>query len=123
MSGKLRGLTIAELCRWVAKYAFRRRLPFASVIGTMLLKIGLDVLKPWPMLFLVDYVLGTKVMPQWLSQFVTALPGESTPTNMIGWTVASTVFLFLCSWALGLANAYANIALGQRMIYDLAADL
>src|SRR5688572_22556521 len=102
MSGKLQGLTIAQLCRWVAQYAFRRRLPFAAVIGTMLLKIGLDVLKPWPMLFLVDYVLGTKVMPEWLTRFVTALPGDSSATNLIGWTVGATVFLFLCSWGLGL---------------------
>jgi ATP-binding cassette subfamily B protein/subfamily B ATP-binding cassette protein MsbA len=34
-----------------------------------------------------------------------------------------TVLLFLLSWAAGLANAYTNISLGQRMVYDLAADL
>lgn len=123
MSNTPEPLSIAQLCRWVGSYAFRRKLPLAAVVTTMLLKIGLDVLKPWPMLFLVDYVLGTKVMPEWLSKLVIALPGDATPSNLIGWTVGATVILFLCSWALGLANAYANIALGQRMIYDLAADL
>ncbi|HEY2951650.1 MAG TPA: ABC transporter ATP-binding protein, partial [Verrucomicrobiae bacterium] len=34
-----------------------------------------------------------------------------------------TVLIFLLSWATGLANAYASISLGQRMVYDLAADL
>ena len=31
--------------------------------------------------------------------------------------------LFLLGWALGVATAYANIGFGQRMVYDLAADL
>ena len=31
--------------------------------------------------------------------------------------------LFLLGWALGVAAACANIAFGQRMVYDLAADL
>ncbi len=123
MSADDRSLGIGQLCRWVARYAFRRTGPLTAVVATMLIKIGLDVLKPWPMLFLVDYVLQTKLMPPWLGRLVAALPGEATPTNLIGWTVAATALLFLCSWALGLANAYANIALGQRMIYDLAADL
>jgi ATP-binding cassette, subfamily B, bacterial len=33
------------------------------------------------------------------------------------------VVLFLLGWALGLAAALANVGLGQRMVYDLAADL
>jgi len=43
--------------------------------------------------------------------------------RVIGWSVAATVVIFLLGWAVGLANAYANISLGQRMVYDLAADL
>ena len=89
----------------------------------MLLKVGLDVLKPWPMVFLVDHVLQTKVMPPWMSRFVDLLPGTPTTAHLIGWSVAATVLLFLLSWSLGLANAYANISLGQRMVYDLASDL
>ena len=33
------------------------------------------------------------------------------------------MLVFLLSWALGLANEYAGISLGQRMTYDLAGDL
>jgi ATP-binding cassette subfamily B protein/subfamily B ATP-binding cassette protein MsbA len=51
------------------------------------------------------------------------LPGPATSAALIGGCVAATVALFLLSWAVGLASAYANISLGQRMVYDLAADL
>ena len=116
-------LSIPRLCRWVLQYAARRRAPLATVLLSMLLKIGLDVLKPWPMVFLIDYVLQTKVMPPWLASLVTFLPGPHTTSGLIGWSVLATVLIFLLSWAVGLANAYANISLGQRMVYDLAADL
>jgi ATP-binding cassette subfamily B protein/subfamily B ATP-binding cassette protein MsbA len=114
---------ILEVCRWALAFAFRRPLPLAGVIVSMLLKVGLDVLKPWPMIFLVDYVLGRKVMPQALADFVATLPGAAIPAGLIGWSVAATVVIFLLSWTVGLAHSYANISLGQRMTYDLAADL
>ena len=105
------------------QYAFRRWVPLVAALLTMLVKVALDVLKPWPMMFLVDYVLGGKIMPGPLRQLVLLLPGASDPASLVGWSVAATVLIFLLSWATGLANAYANISLGQRMVYDLAADL
>lgn len=115
--------TLPQLCRWVAGGARRRRGPLLAVVTTLLLKVGLDVLKPWPMLFLVDYVLQTKVMPAWARTLVAVLPGAPSQANLIGWCVGATVLIFLASWALGLAHAYAGVSLGQRMVYDLAADL
>jgi len=116
-------LSLARLCRWVLQYAARRRGPLLAVLLSMLVKVGLDVLKPWPMVFLVDHVLQTKVMPPWLDGLVKLLPGPHNSVWLIGWSVVATVLLFLLSWAVGLSNAYANISLGQRMTYDLASDL
>ncbi len=116
-------MTMPRLLRWVMKYAARRRLPLLAVIVTMLAKVGLDVLKPWPMLFLVDYVLQDKVRPGWVQSLIDTLPGSPTPTHLIGWSVGAMGLIFLLSWAIGLTNAYSGISLGQRMVYDLAADL
>src|SRR5690242_9416286 len=115
--------SVASLCGWALVYAFRRWAPLVAVVCSMLLKVGLDLLKPWPMVVLIDYVLQGKAMPAALRQFLQALPGGSSPTSLIGWTVGATVAIFLLSWAIDLAIAYANISLGQRMIYDLAGDL
>ncbi len=123
MSNPAKHFGIIGLCQWALRYAMRRWLPLVTVFATMLLKVGLDVLKPWPMVFLVDHVLQTKAMPPWMARLVDLLPGTPTTTHLIGWSVAATVLLFLLSWSLGLANAYANISLGQRMVYDLASDL
>ena len=112
-----------RLCRWVSGYALRRWLPLLAVMFTMLVRIGIDLLKPWPLAFLVDYVLRGKVMPEPVVRLVSLLPGSTTSDALISWCIAATVALFLLSWAVGLGNAYANISLGQRMVYDLAADL
>jgi ATP-binding cassette, subfamily B, bacterial len=116
-------LSLTRLCRWVTGYAVRQRMPLLAVILTMLFQAGLGVLRPWPMAFLIDYVLYAKPMPAGLRQLVDRLPGTHDPLNLVGWSVGTTVAIFLLGWALGLANEYAGISLGQRMTYDLAGDL
>jgi ATP-binding cassette subfamily B protein/subfamily B ATP-binding cassette protein MsbA len=116
-------LTLPRVTAWAMGYAGRRRGLLAAVLAAMFVKIGLDLLKPWPMLFLLDYVLQHKPMPAAVAQWVTNLPGAATPLGQSGWAVAATVLIFLLSWSAGLAGAYTQTTLGQRMIYDLAADL
>jgi ATP-binding cassette, subfamily B, bacterial len=62
-------------------------------------------------------------MPGWVREMVQRLPGPATTDYLIGWSVAATVVLFLLSWAVSLLMTYTGISLGQRMVYDLAADL
>ncbi len=119
-TGNLNGV---RLCLWLLGYALRRRPALLALLLTMVLKIGLDVLTPWPMKVLVDHALGDTPLPDALARAAELLPGAATRESLLVWSVAATVALFLLGWALGLATAYANIAFGQRMIFDLAADL
>ncbi len=89
----------------------------------MYLKIGLDVLKPWPMKFLVDHILRGEPLTAAAAHAVELLPGPNTPQAWLAWCVAATVVLFLLVWSLGLAAAIASINFGQRLVYDLAADV
>lgn len=115
--------TIPRLCGWAITYALRRWLALGGVLSSLLLRVGLDMLKPWPMVFLVDYVLHGKTMPSALRAMVEHLPGSGGAQTMIGWTVAATVLIFVMSWVVGLVETYASISLSQRMTYDLAGDL
>jgi ATP-binding cassette, subfamily B, bacterial len=114
---------MGRLCLWALGYALRRWPALLAVLAILLLKIGLDVLRPWPMKFLADHVLGGRPMPPGLAGAVGRLPGGGSPEGLLAWCVAATVVLFLAAWALGLATAWVNIGFGQRMVYDLAADL
>ncbi len=117
---------IFNLCGWALPYAFRRWQALTAVAATMLVNIGLNVLKPWPMLFLVAVLqarLEGKTLPAWVSRLTDFLPGAPTLVHLIGWSVSATILIFLLGWLISLANSYANISLGQRMVYDLASDL
>jgi ATP-binding cassette subfamily B protein/subfamily B ATP-binding cassette protein MsbA len=114
---------IIGLCGWALRYALRRKVGLAAVLATMLLQVGLDALKPWPMKLLVDHVLNGRPMTAGLAAVVGWLPGAGEPQGLLTWCVAATAVLFLLAWALGLAASFASLHLGQRMAYDLGADL
>jgi ABC-type multidrug transport system fused ATPase/permease subunit len=123
MSARASSPNLIRLCLWVGGYALRRGGWLALVLGAMLVKVLFEVLKPWPVLFLVDYVLGDQTLPEPARQWVASLPGGGTPSALIGWAIGATVVIFLLGWAANLVHGFAGISLGQRMVYDLAADL
>jgi ABC-type multidrug transport system fused ATPase/permease subunit len=114
---------MGRLCLWSLRYAFRRWPGLLGVLATMLVKIGMDVLGPWPTKLLVDHVLNGQPMSGALARGVELLPGPATRENLLAWCVAASLVLFLLGWALGVAASFANIAFSQRMTYDLAADV
>lgn len=122
-AGKPSSMGVVSLCAWLMRYAFRRRGAFLVVLGTMLLGIGMDLLRPWPMAILVDHVLKRQPIPENLERLLTFLPGSDRLEGLLAWSVSGTVILFLLGWTLAVANSYAAIGFGQSMVYDLAADL
>src|SRR5438128_443084 len=111
------GYGTVRLCLWSLGYARRRWPAFVGVLAALLLKVGLDVLKPWPMKLLIDYVLKDLPMPPAIARGMELLPGAGTREGLLTWCVAGTVLTFLLGWAFGLAGSLANIGFGQRMVY------
>ena len=108
---------------WLARYPLRRWRALLAVLATMVAKIGVELLKPWPLKVLVDHGLSAHPLTPALAGLLAALPGDGSRDALIGWSVAATILLFVLGWALSVATAYTNISFGQRMIYDLATDL
>ena len=97
--------------------------PELLAVGLMAVAILLEVLKPWPMIFLIDFVLGGRTMPHWVSSMVDWLPGSPGPASLVGWSIGVTVLLFLLGWGVELATRYSGGTLGQKVTYAVAADL
>jgi ATP-binding cassette subfamily B protein/subfamily B ATP-binding cassette protein MsbA len=93
------------------------------MLAVLLLKVGLDLLKPWPMKILVDHVLYARPIPESLASSLAWLPGGLSRENLLAWTAISTVLLFLLGWALSVATSYVDIGFGRRLTYDLARDV
>lgn len=93
------------------------------VLVTMVLHIGLDVLRPWPVKLLVDQVLGDEPVPAALDRFLAALPGPGGVHGLLLWVCVSMVLIYLVGTLMSAVSNVASVRLGQRMTYDLAADL
>ena len=115
--------SMLQLCQWSLGRAVRRNWEMALALAGILVNSALEVIKPWPMVFLVDYVLQGRERPVIAQNLLRWLPGAATPGNLIAWSIAATVLVFVLTWAVGMANAYVNTSWGQRMTYDLAGDL
>jgi ABC-type multidrug transport system fused ATPase/permease subunit len=108
---------------WLARYGLRHRAGLAAVAATTLLEVGVSVARPWPLQVVVDHVLGGRPVRAPLARVLQALPGASTREGLLGWSVGAMLGVFAAGWALGLAGGLAQAGFGQRMVYDVAADL
>jgi ATP-binding cassette subfamily B protein len=93
------------------------------VLLTMLLVIGLEVLRPWPTKLLVDSVLGQQPLPPAVLAVLSALPGPAGVQGLLLWVCVSTVLIFLVGTLMSMVSTVASVTYGQRMTYDLGADL
>jgi ATP-binding cassette subfamily B protein/subfamily B ATP-binding cassette protein MsbA len=81
-----------------------------------------EVLRPWPLKLIVDYVLKGKPLPAgW--RWVAALPGGSTANGLLAWLAAATVVLFLAAQAIAVVVLRMRSDVGGRMANDLGAEV
>ena len=81
--------------------------------------IGLDLVKPLPLAFIIDVVLGSKPVPGWLAAW--------TPrVGSVGLLTLACLAIIVLTFARGaatLGSNYLTIGLGQRMVNDLRTQL
>ncbi len=104
------------------RYALRHKHGLLSVMLLMLLGVGLNLLKPWPLKLIVDYVLTDQPLPHsftWLK----AIAGQESPSWLLGWLALSTILLFLASEAVRIIQNYVGNGIGSRIAYSLGTEL
>ena len=79
-------------------------------LGLLLLSIGLNLLKPWPLALLVDNILGSKPYPGWLPDGVQSWGQPAMLTTI----VAASLALHLAHAAACAGHVYLSIGVGLR---------
>jgi ABC-type multidrug transport system fused ATPase/permease subunit len=100
-------------------YVRRRWAGWLAILVLTLLSTLFGVAGPWPLKLLVDNVLGHKHPPSVLA----ALPGTSTPTQLLAWVVAFGLGLYAVGSVLNVVLTRLWIVVGQAMVYDLSRDV
>ena len=106
----------------LAHYALAHWRGLAFMMLLMLINVGLNVLKPWPLKLIVDYVLTNQSLPDTLVWLKTLPFGESS-SSLLSWLAGATIILFLASEGVRLIQNYVGSGVGSRMVYDLGAAL
>ncbi|MFL6238978.1 MAG: ABC transporter ATP-binding protein [Actinomycetes bacterium] len=105
------------------KYAKPHWRSLTSVIITMSLGVAFELLKPWPTKILIDQVLGQRKIPSSLRGFLDSLPGPSGVERLLFWLCVATVLIYVLAAVMNMLMARTSVRLGQRMTFDLGADL
>jgi ABC-type multidrug transport system fused ATPase/permease subunit len=112
---------VAKYTRLI-KYTLVRWRVLTLISALTLLSSAIAVLQPWPLKILVDFALGSSSVPPSIASFLVNLPFSVTTALMLTAAVAS-VGLFVLNTALDTGMTLAWSYYGERLSYDLAADL
>src|SRR6478672_1682534 len=97
---------------------YRRQWLVAAVFTLLASLVGL--LQPWPMQVVIDHVLMQRGAPGSLSTLTRVLPGAGHPFGLTLWAASMGVIIYLVSSGLEFVVTRTWVAIGQRMVYDLA---
>jgi ATP-binding cassette, subfamily B, bacterial len=93
-------------------------------IGLLLtgLGIGTELLKPWPLKFIVDTVLGDDVSGSRIDQTIVALLGADKSTLLAAFCVAILI-VYVSAGTLNLVSKYLLVKVSLRVLTQLRCDL
>ncbi|MGV8073163.1 MAG: ABC transporter ATP-binding protein [Syntrophobacteraceae bacterium] len=104
------------MIRKVWPYLRPYRLPFFLALVQVFLISGFELLKPWPLKFIIDHVLSSNPRPSWVAAI-------SSPASLLLLSCIAMVLIYLVLGGLTLLNNYTTIKIGQKMVNDLRRDL
>jgi ATP-binding cassette subfamily B protein len=81
----------------------------------MLVEGAADLLEPWPLKVIFDYVLGSKQMPSWLAGWLST----STRTTILDLAAASVIVIAVVGAIGSYAEKYLSTTVAKRVGFDL----
>jgi ATP-binding cassette, subfamily B, bacterial len=86
---------------------------------TMLVEVGLQLLRPWPLKVLIDNVLGHHPLPHLFTPLISAGDKQGLLLAVVG----AEILIFALGTLAGMGYTFLSLREGQRMTYELAGDL
>src|ERR1043165_9688945 len=87
---------------------------FIAVLG----ETATDLLEPWPLKIVFDYVFGSKKMPPWMSHFLSSTLGTDK-LSILHFAVLSIIAIALVGAISSYAEKYLTTSVGQWVMHDL----
>jgi ATP-binding cassette subfamily B protein/subfamily B ATP-binding cassette protein MsbA len=107
----------------IIRYPLRQWPALALIFVLSTLTSTVAVLQPWPLKILIDYAFGETAVPMLIRTFFEHTGLSLTPTVIVIAAAISMLGLFAINSLLDLGITWTWTKAGQRVVYDLAADL
>jgi len=104
-----RSLTLARLLRPYWNW-------LAIAFGAMLIQAAAELLEPWPLKIIFDYVLGSKPMPAWLSGW---MPAGDTPLAVLNVAAVAVIVIAVIGAVGAYTEKYLSTAVAKHVGHDL----
>jgi ATP-binding cassette subfamily B protein len=91
---------------------------FIGVLG----ETSANLLEPWPLKIVFDYVLGTKKMPHWMSGVLSSTIGQSRMA-VLYFAIISVLIIALVGAVSSYGEKYLTTSVGQWVMHDLRRAL
>ncbi len=126
-----RALGFGTIVRRVLGYLKPHRARLAGGVGLMLLGIGFELIKPWPLKIVLDHVLGGNHCPQCGAAFaqqnfpaiLQPVLGWAGPLALLTIAAGAIVVVAILNGGCTLWSNYITIDVGQRMVNDLRTQI
>ena len=92
------------------------RLAFAFAVLQVMLLSALEILKPWPLKIVIDYVLPRRA-PPWL------WAAHVEPSALLAIATGALIIIYGALGGLSVLNNFTTISIGQGMVNDLRSRL
>ncbi|MEX1016122.1 MAG: ABC transporter ATP-binding protein [Phycisphaeraceae bacterium] len=103
----------------LAGYVRRRWKALVLIVVLTLLSAGAAALQPWPLKVMVDFALDDEVATGWLATWIDA----AAPATIITWAAGMALIVYVLGVVLQISISWCWGVAGERMVYDLAADM
>jgi ATP-binding cassette subfamily B protein len=110
---------LIRLARYVGPYRGR----LFGLIGIALVGVGFEVMKPLPIKFVIDSVLGNKPLPPLLQQLLGTTGWATDKSSILGVSLGLIFISTVGSIAIAFLVTNATARLCQRLVNDLSIDL
>lgn len=81
-----------------------------------------DLLEPWPLKVVFDYVLGAKHAPEWMAAFIAPMPGQGK-LAILNFAALAILAIALGGAISSYTEKYLTTSVGQRIMHDLRGTL
>src|SRR5215831_18632571 len=94
---------------WLTRYLRPHRGSVAGILAAMIVTIGMDILRPWPMKVLVDQVLGHRPFPPSLTGLRSVLPIAGGTHGLLLWAVVGTLVIYIAGAMASMVETVAAV--------------